>query len=343
MRISSEQLPQHLIRSLAPLYTVFGDEPLLALEAADRIRAKARDDGYSEREVLTAEQHFDWSQLHMSGQSLSLFAARRILEMRIPGGKPGIEGGKALQELCSRPPADTVTIIQLPEIDWRSRKASWFEALDASGVMVEAKAVKRDKLPAWLAGRLQAQGQVADEETLEFITDKVEGNLLAAYQEVQKLALLFPQGGLSFEQVKDAVLDVARFDVFDLGGTVIAGDARHLARTMDALRGEGAAPPLVLWAITDEIRALDRVLRGLTAGRQLQQVLRDAHIWGPRQILIQRHINRCARPQIEAAIAHAARIDRMIKGLVRGDVWDELLQLGLRFAHAPRASAAKTR
>jgi len=343
MRITTEQLPQQLKRGPAPLYMVYGDEPLLALEATDLIRARARDEGYSEREVLTAEQHFDWSQLRMSGLSLSLFASRRILELRIPSGKPGVEGGKALQEFCAQPPADTVTLIQLPAIDWRGQNTSWFEALDAAGVVVEAKAVKRDRLPAWLAGRLQAQEQSADAETLEFIADKVEGNLLAAYQEVRKLALVFPPGVLSFEQVREAVLDVARFDVFDLGGIVIAGDAQHLARVMDGLRGEGAAPPLILWAVAEEIRALGRVLRGLAAGRPLQQALRDAHIRGPRQDLVQRHINRCTRPQIDAALMHAARIDRMIKGLARGNVWDELLQLGLRFAQAPRPSAAKTR
>lgn len=343
MRISAEQLAQHLNRGPAPLYTVFGDEPLLALEATDRIRAKARADGYSEREVLTAEQHFDWSQLRMSGQSQSLFATRRILELRIPSGKPGVEGGRALQEFCARPPADTVSLIQLPAIDWRGQKTSWFEALDASGVVVEAKAVARDRLPEWLRGRLQAQEQRADEETLEFIADKVEGNLLAAYQEVQKLALLFPPGALSFEQARDAVLDVARFDVFDVGGIVTAGDAGHLARVLDGLRGEGTAPPLVLWAVADEIRTLGRVLRGITAGRPLQQVLREARIRGPHQDLIQRQVHRCTQAQIEAALMHAARIDRMIKGLVKGDVWDELLQLGLRFTRTPRPTAVKTR
>lgn len=332
MRISTEQLPQHLARGLAPLYTVFGDEPLLALEATDRIRASARSDGYAEREVLSAEQHFDWSQLRISAQSQSLFAARRILELRIPSGKPGVEGGKALHDFCAQPPPDTVTLIHLPGIDWRSQKSSWFEALKAAGVMVEAAEVNRGKLPEWLAGRLKAQEQHAESDTLEFIADKVEGNLLAAYQEVQKLALLFPPGKLTFEQVKDAVLDVARFDVFDLGGIVVSGDARHLARVLDGLRGEGAPPPLVLWAISDEIRALGKLLAALAAGRAMPQALREARIWGPRQNLLQHHVNRFTLPQIEAAIIHAARIDRLIKGLVRGDVWDEFLQLGLRFA-----------
>ena len=289
--------------------------------------------GYSEREVLTAEQHFDWSQLKMSGQSQSLFASHRILELRIPGGKPGVEGSKALQNFCAQLPADTITLIYLPEIDWRGQQASWFQALDAAGTMVEAEKVKRGELPAWLAGRLKTQEQHADHETLEFIADKVEGNLLAAYQEVQKLALLFPPGKLEFDQVKQAVLDVARFDVFDLGELVISGDARHLARVLDGLQGVGAAAPLVLWAITEEARALGRVLSLLNANRPLQQAMREARIWGhARQNLIQRHVHRYTLPQIEAVLMHAARIDRMIKGLAKGDVWDELLQLGLRFA-----------
>jgi DNA polymerase-3 subunit delta len=205
--------------------------------------------------------------------------------------------------------------------------------------MVEANPVKRDKLPAWLAGRLKAQEQTADAETLEFIADKVEGNLLAAFQEVQKLGLLFPPGALSFDQIKESVLDVARFDVFDLGGIVISGDVLHLARVLDGLQGEGAAAPLILWSVADEIRAVGRVLAALAGGRPLQQALRDARIWGPRQQLIERNVSRFTPAQIEAALVHAARIDRMIKGLARGDVWDELLQLGLRFSRK-RAQAA---
>jgi len=339
MRISSEQLPQQLKRGLAPLYTVFGDEPLLALEAADRIRAAARAGGYGERTVLTAEQHFDWSQLAMSAQSPSLFAARRILELRIPNGRPGAEGGKALQAFGARLPADTLMLIVLPELDWRTQKAAWFEALDPAGVTVEARQITRARLPAWLAGRLREQQQSADGETLEFIADRVEGNLLAAYQEVQKLALLFPPGTLTFDQVKDAVLDVARFDVFDLGAAVLAGDAAHFARMLDGLRGEGAAPPLVLWTIADEIRALGRVVTLTDAGRPLAQALREARIWGPRQKIIEQHARRFGLPQIETALLHAAQIDRVIKGLAKGDAWDELLKLGLRFASKPAKAA----
>ncbi|MEK7876336.1 MAG: DNA polymerase III subunit delta [Pseudomonadota bacterium] len=344
MRLSTEQLPQQLARGLSPLYTIYGDEPLLALEAADRLRARARADGYSEREVLTAEQHFDWSQLRMSGQSQSLFASRRVLELRIPSGKPGSEGGQALQDLCARLPTETITLVCLPGIDWRGQKAAWFAALDTAGTMVEAKQVARSALPAWVAARLKAQEQHAGEETLEFIAERVEGNLLAAYQEVQKLALLFPPGKLEFEQVRESVFDVARFDVFDLGAVLIAGDAQHLARVLDGLQGEGTAPPLVLWAVTEEIRAVARLLAALAAGRPVPQAMREARIWGTtRQNLMQRHIKRFTSQQTEAALMHAAGIDRIIKGLAKGDVWDELLQLGLQFAVASRPSAAKTR
>ncbi len=344
MRLSTEQLPQHLTRGLAPLYTVFGDEPLLALEATDRIRTMARAAGYDEREVLIAEQHFDWSQLGISGDSQSLFASRRILELRIPNGKPGNEGGQALQDFCARLPASTVTLIYLPGVDWRAQKTSWFAALAAAGVMVEAKQVARSALPGWLAGRLKTQQQHADEEALEFIADRVEGNLFAAYQEVQKLALLFPPGKLAYEQIEEAVLDVARFDVSDLAHAVIAGDAQHLARVLDGLRGEGTAPPLVLWAIIEEIRAVGKFLAALAAGRPRQQALREARIWGAeRQNLILDHIGHFTTPQIESAILHAAAIDRMIKGLAKGEVWDELLRLGLRFVQMPRPAAGKTR
>lgn len=344
MRISTEQLPQQLKRGLAPLYTVFGDEPLLALEASDRIRAQARNDGYTEREVLTVESGFSWSQLRMSSQSQSLFASRRILELRIPSGKPGNEGSQALQDFCTQLPADTVTLVGLPEIDWRAQKGAWFEALAAAGVMVETRRVARNALPAWLAGRLMAQQQQADDETLEFVADRVEGNLLAAYQEVQKLALLFPPGKLTFEQVKEAVLDVARYDVSDLGETVLTGDSAHLAHVLDGLRGEGAAQPLVLWAMTEEIRAIGKLLFAFDAGQPMPQAMRAARVWGQaRQNLMQRHFKRFTLPQIEAALMHAARIDRMIKGLARGDTWDELLQLGLRFASTPRATPVKKR
>ena len=343
MRISTEQLQQHLARELKPLYTIFGDETLLSLEASDRIRARAREAGYSERHVLTVDSGFKWSELAFAGNSQSLFAAQRVLELRIPTGKPGAEGAEALARYCEGTPPDTLTLICLPGVDWRAQKSGWFEALERAGVLVEAKPVLRKALPEWIAGRLRAQGQDADRETLDFIADRVEGNLLAAHQEVQKLALLFPAGTIAFDQAREAVLDVARYDVFNLGEAVLGGDVLHLARMLDGLRGEGVAPPLVLWAIAEEVRAIGRVVEGLASGRTPPQLWREAKVWGnAHQALMQQHGRRFTREQVEGALVHAARVDRMVKGLIRGDVWDELLQLALRFASgAPGRPAPK--
>ena len=322
---------------------MFGGETLLGLEASDRIRARARAEGYTERDVLTADSGFKWSELAFAGSSQSLFAARRILELRIPNGKPGTDGSEALQRYCEGLPPDTITLVYLPGVDWRAQKAGWFEALDRTGVTIEAKLVARQALPEWLAARLRAQNQEVDKETLDFIADRVEGNLLAAHQEVQKLALLFPAGAIAFEQAREAVLDVARYDVFNLGEAVLEGDVLHLARMMDGLKGEGVAPPLVLWALTEEIRAIGRILDAIASGKTPPQLWRDARVWGnAHQGLMQQNCRRFTKEQVEAALMHAAKVDRTVKGLIRGDAWDELLQLCLRFASsAPAKSLPK--
>lgn len=338
MRLTTEQLPQHLKRDLKPLYVVYGDETLLALEAADRIRATARAQGYGERDLLIVEAGFKWNELALAGQSQSLFAARKLLELRIPNGKPGVEGAQALADYVQALPPEVLTLVSLPGLDWRAQKAAWFEALGAAGVLVEAQTVSRKALPDWLAGRLKLQEQTADAETLEFLADRVEGNLLAAYQEVQKLALLCPPGAVSLDQVREAVVDVARFDVFDLPATLLEGDPLRIARTMDGLKGEGAAPPLVLWQLTEEIRALAKTLAGVRDGKPAQLAMREARVFGaPHQSLMQRHLDRFTLPQVHAALRHAATIDRAVKGLARADVWDELLQLALRLARRPPA------
>ena len=338
MRISTEQLPQHLARGLQPRYVVFGEETLLALEAGDRIRAAARAAGYVEREVLTHESGWKWAELAFAANAQSLFATRRLLEIRIPTGKPGTEGSAALQSFCERLPDETITLVQLPGIDWRSQKGSWFVALESRGVAVEAREVTRKALPQWLAGRLKAQGQHADAETLTFIAERVEGNLMAAFQEVQKLALLYPPGAITREQAAEAVLDVARFDVFALGEAMLEGDPLRLARMIDGLKGEGAAAPLALWALTDEIRALGRVLSGIEAGKPAAAAVRDARVRGPaHQSLMEKRAGHYSSGQVQAALRHAAQVDRLVKGLGRGDLWDELLALAMRFT-LPAAS-----
>jgi DNA polymerase-3 subunit delta len=328
-----EQLEPHLARELRPLYTIHGDEPLLALEAGDAIRARARANGFSERVVLTAERGFNWNELGASGASLSLFGDKKLIELRVPSGKPGADGAEAIVDFCEKLSPDILALVSLPRLDKAGQNSPWFKALEAKGVVVNIYPVDRARLPEWIAARLSRQKQKAAPETLQFLADCVEGNLLAAHQEIQKLALLLPAGELDFDAVREAVLNVARYDVMKLTEAMLAGDRTRLARMLEGLRGEGEAPPRVLWILAEEIRAICRVQDGLSKGRSLTDVCRESRVWGDaRQTLVGRAAKKLPRSALLAALEHAAKVDRVVKGVVKGDAWDELLQLGLRFA-----------
>jgi DNA polymerase-3 subunit delta len=332
MQLKGEQLAAHLERELQPVYVVYGDEPLLVIEAADTIRAAARRRGFDEREVLTALSGFNWLELHHATGNMSLFGGRKLIDLRIPTGKPGREGGAALQEYCARPSPDALLLVTLPGLDWKDEKAAWLGALAGAGAAVKLIPPNLAELPAWIAGRLRRQEQSTDAEGLRFIAERVEGNLIAAHQEIQKLGLLHPAGVLSLAQIQNAVLNVARYDIDGLREALLSGDVARLTRTIDGLHQEGEAPPLVLWAMTEEVRALARIKTGLRDGQPLDGLLKDANVWGPRQSLIKRALQRIDARRANAALAHAAQIDRIIKGLGTGDVWNEFLRLGLRIA-----------
>ncbi|HSD53384.1 MAG TPA: DNA polymerase III subunit delta [Burkholderiales bacterium] len=332
-QVRADQLDAQLARALAPLYVVHGDEPLLAMEAADAIRAKARAEGYAEREVHLVERGYDWSRLAASAAALSLFSSRKLIELRIPSGKPGSDGAEAVTNYCATLQPDIVTVVALPRLDRAGQNAVWFGALAGAGVVVNVFPVDRRTLPLWIGARLARQKQRASEDALTFIADCVEGNLLAAHQEIQKLGLLYPPGDLAFEQVRDAVLDVARFEVSQLSEAMLSGNCARLARVLDGLAGEGEAPPRVLWVMSDDVRAVARVQRGLAQGRNPADLFRESRVWGEaRQRLVASAARRMAGTTLDAALAHAAAVDRTIKGLAKGDPWDELLRLGLRFA-----------
>lgn len=333
MQITSEALPRQLASGLKPLYVVYGDALLLTIEAADSIRAAALAAGYDERETMIAEQHFKWEELKNSGQCLSLFSSRKIVDLRIPSGKPGTEGGKALQEYVADMSDDVLTLISLPKLDWTAQKSQWFSALAKHGVMICADDIPLAQLPEWIAGRLHRQAQSADKPTLEFLADRCEGNLIAAFQEIQKLGLLFPTGPLSFEQVSEAVMDVARYDIFKLADAMLSGDAARYAHILAGLREEGCATVLILWAISEDIRTLGKLLPVRPGGASLRDSMQSIRVRKERQGMMERAARRLKIQHIEHAILHAAKIDKIIKGLHQGDVWDELLQLGLRFAH----------
>ena len=331
MRIKLEQLPSQLQKQTAPLYVLFGNEPLLILEATDLIRDHARQQGYTERALFSVDQHFDWSDLFNASNNLSLFGDRRIMDIRIPSGKPGKEGSKAIEIYCNALPPDTLTLITLPRIDKQGQATKWFKTLETTGTLIPVYPIERDQLPGWIGQRLGKQQQKADSATLQFLADQVEGNLLAAHQEIQKLALLYPVGNLTFKQVKDVVLNVARYDVYQLSDAMIAADTVRYTRILSGLQGEGIAPLLILATLAEQIRQLIVIRKGLDNGQPSTQLLQAARIWGDRQKSVLSAAKRINRQSLTQGLPHAAKIDRIIKGVAQGDVWDELLQLGLRF------------
>ncbi|MCU0812533.1 MAG: DNA polymerase III subunit delta [Thiobacillaceae bacterium] len=334
MQIKGEQLAAHLERELQAVYLVYGDEPLLVIEAADAIRASARRRGFDEREVLTAITGFNWNDLYHAAGSRSLFGGRTLIDLRVPTGKPGREGSAALQAYCTRPSPDSLLLVSMTGVDWREEKAAWMSAMLAAGAVVKLVPPGLAQLPAWIAGRLGRQQQSASADGLLFIAERVEGNLLAAHQEILKLGVLYAEGALSLEQIRNAVLNVARYDLDGLREALLAGDVARLMRTLDGLQQEGEAPLLVLWAMTEDLRALAQIRLGLARRQPLDALLKEARVWGARQALIRRALQRLDGQRAEAALAHAAAIDRMIKGVVDGDPWDEFRQLGLQIAAA---------
>lgn len=342
MQIKAEGLSAVLARAererrMPALITVASDEALLAQEAQDAIRATARAVGYSEREVLQADARFDWSRLAQATQGLSLFAERRIVDLRLPTGKPGLAGAAALEALAQNLADDTLMMIALPRLDRRARETRWVSALERAGILLEIDSVDRARLPRWIGERLARQQQSAAEDALVFIAERVEGNLLAAHQEIAKLGLLYPAGELTLAQVADSVLNVARYDVFQLPLAMLAGDAPRVQKTMAGLRAEGEAIPLVLWAITEELRMLIRVKSQVDAGRPFAMAARENRLWGPRERLVERALGRIDVGRLGRAVARAATVDRLAKGLraprADSDPWLELTDLALELAH----------
>ena len=346
MQLPLAQLPAQLQRGLAPLYLLHGDEALLVEEAADAIRAAARALGHTERHVFVASgARFDWSTVLAAGGSLSLFADRQTVEIRVPSGKPGKDGSAALQQIAAaaEPDGSTLTIVLLPRLDKATRTGAWFSALADAGVAVQVDTVERPALPQWLAQRLSAQGQrvLAGEEgqrTLQFFADRVEGNLLAAHQEIKKLGLLYPAGDLSLEQVEAAVLNVARYDVFKLAEAVLAGQVLRVQRMLDGLEAEGTAAVLVHWALSDDIRALKRVADAMASGKPLPMALREARVWGAKEKLYERVLSHLTPSTAGRLLQSAHLVDGIVKGLKvpdwPQDPWHALQRLALQCARA---------
>lgn len=331
-KLTPDKLEAALKQGLAPLYLVSGDEPLLVQEACDRIRAAARERGHTERELYHAEAGFDWQQLLSAQNSLSLFAERKILELRLPSARPGDRGGKTLQELAARPAPDTLLLVVTGKLDRNALKAKWLKALESGGEHVQVWPVGPAQLPRWIARRLKAAGLSAQPEAVELLASRVEGNLLAADQEIKKLRLLCENEEIDADTMASVVADSARYDIFTLVDRALHGDTRAAVKSLRGLRREGTEPLTLLWALSRDIRALVQISEAGTRGIAFEPAARAAGVWPKRQPLLQSALRRLSSGQSQQLLRKAGGVDRAIKGLRRADPWDELLDLTLNLA-----------
>jgi len=331
-QLRADQLARQLAGGLSPVYFIHGDETLLVGECADAVRATARQQAYSDRQVFSADSGFDWNRLSAASDSLSLFSERRILELHLPTGKPGREGAKALCAYTERLPQDTVLLVISVKLEAAARKNKWVQALGRAGVSVPVWPVETAELPAWIERRMRAHKMRPSSDALQLIADRVEGNLLAAAQEIEKLYLLHGPGPLDLETVGELVADSARYDIFALVDAALAGDAVYAQRILAGLRGEGVEPVLVLWALSREIRSLASMARAVKGGMPLGRVLTERRVWEKRKPLISGVLQRIPGRLWWVLLQRCALIDRVIKGRAPGSAWDELLQLTLWLA-----------
>ncbi len=332
MRLRFEQLEGHLRQPLLPIYLVSGDEPLQRAEACDAIRAAAREQGFSEREVMHVEGGFDWGELQAASDALSLFAERRIIELRMPSPKPGKEGGAALAEYAANPPSDNLLLIDCGKLEKAQQNGKWFKALDKAGAVLQVWPVEAGRLPGWISERMRRHGLQPSREAAQLLAEMVEGNMLAADQEIAKLALLHPPGPLGVEAVEAAAADSVRYDNFELVDAAFNGEAARCRRMLDGLRGEGEEPLKLLAALLFKLRQVEPMARAVAAGVSPGQAMKEARVFqksqGPTAAMLSRHPLR----RIQTLVGRAARVDRMVKGAEPGNPWDELMQLTLLIA-----------
>ncbi|MFA6386126.1 MAG: DNA polymerase III subunit delta [Candidatus Paceibacterota bacterium] len=332
MRIRPDQLNAALQKGLAPVYIISGDEPLQLGEMADAVRKAARQAGFETREVFSADTGFEWNELAVSADSLSIFADKKIIDLRLPSGTPGTEGSKALTTYCERLPEDTLLLITAGKLASASLKTRWFQALDKAGCVIQVWPLEGQDLIRWLQQRMQSRGLQAEAEGLRALAARIEGNLLAAAQEIEKLYVLYGPGHLSNQQIFDVVADSSRFDVFKLMDGVLAASVNRIFRILFGLQAEGIAAPVVLWALTREARVLSKIKLALSQGQNRDLVFKNNQIWDKRKQLVSDALGRLNDSDLNRILVLSAKADRQIKGQQQGDPWETLLAVCLMFA-----------
>lgn len=329
MRARPDQLAAQTSKGMAPIYLVSGDEPLQLNEACDTLRAAARKHGYGDRQIFDIDASFNWDAFFMDSNSLSLFAQRRLFELRLRSAKPGEKANTALLEYAARPVQDTVVLITAPKLDKDAQNSKWFRAVDDAGTVVQVWPVEAGQLPAWIERRMRAKGLQPTPDAVTLLAERVEGHLLAASQEIDKLVLLYGNGTVDAENIAAAVVDSARFDIYGLADAALAGDAVRVARMLDGLRGEGEDPVLLLWALSREVRTLCVMAQDKKNGTPMSALLAKHRVWDKRKPLFEKALNRHSALYWRQVLRRCGFIDRLIKGREAGNVWDELLELGL--------------
>ena len=335
MRIRPEQLSAALQKGLMPVYFITGDEPLQLGEMADAVRKAARKAGFENREILSAETGFEWNRLAFSADSLSIFADKKIIDLRMPSGTPGTDGAKALIAYCERLPEDTLLLITAGKMASGALKSRWLEALDKVGVVIQVWPLEGQDLIRWLQQRMQQRGLYAETDGLRILASRIEGNLLAAAQEIEKLYVLYGTGNLSNQQIFDVVADSSRYDVFKLMDSVLSASVNRIFKVLSGLRAEGIAAPIVLWALTREARVLIKIKLALSQGQNRDVVFKNNQIWDKRKQLVSNALNRLNDSDLNSILVLSAKADRQIKGLQQGDAWETLLAICLMFASTP--------
>jgi DNA polymerase-3 subunit delta len=332
MRLKPEQLDQHLQQGLAPVYLVGGDEPQQLSEACDAVRSAARKAGYETREIFSAETGFEWSYLTVCAGTSSIFSDKKLIDLRLPAATPGGEGAKALTAYCQHPPEDTLLLITTGKLSGDALKSRWLQAVDKAGAVIQVWPVEGQELIRWLQQRLQRRGLNVEIEGVRLLAALVEGNLLAAVQEMEKLYILYGEGLVSAQQILDVVADSSRFDVFKLIDSVLLADMNRAMKILSILQAEGIAAPIVLWALTREARTLIKINQTLSLGQNREAVYRTHQIRENRRLLVSNALNRLGRRDLESILVKSAKADRQIKGQEPGDPWETLLSLCLAFA-----------
>ncbi|MGR9088679.1 MAG: DNA polymerase III subunit delta [Gammaproteobacteria bacterium] len=344
MRLKPDQLEQHLQRALAPVYLISGDEPQQSGEMADAIRSAAKRVGFEAREIFSEETGIDWNALTRSAGSLSIFSDKKIIDLRLPSGKPGMDGAKTLAAYCGRVPEETLLLVSTGKLAAESQKSRWFQALDRVGVIIQVRPLEGQELIRWLQQKAQRRGLQLDQEGIRLLASRIEGNLLAAVQEIEKLYVLCGAGRIDSQQILDVVADSARYDVFKLVDSVLSANLDRLFRIVPVLKAEGIAAPIVLWALTREARTLIGIKQALSQGQNRDALYRSHQVWDKRQHLVGNALDRLSQHDLYRILEIGAAADRQIKGQDSGDPWETLLNICLVFAGADdTAQSAKSR